>query len=403
VSKLCLIDLAGSERASNTKNKGIRLREGANINRSLLALGNVINALASGQRGTFVSYRDSKLTRLLKDSLGGNARTVMIAAISPSSASFEETLNTLKYANRAKNIKTRATRNVVSVAHHVSEYEQLIKALRGEITQLKTRLEGAEAEADADDGGGLDGPGFAVGVALGGDGRGGVGMRGGGGLSSDGRASHGSAKSRSPRASMTGGARQRMRALRQALVESFRERTQLRQSLSELDSTDTRNRAEVSRRQLLVARIEHALKQSHPDAAPLDMTMTMTDHKATVQLRATAARAAVAASEIEGHRHVLGELRSSLETNGRKRSELEGELSESESSTQRILRELEAVGGASEEGREVVLLQYQLGLAELEKMEGERRAEMHGAILRERELELRKLRTQLRARDRLIH
>jgi hypothetical protein len=73
-SKLSLIDLAGSERASNTENRGMRLREGANINRSLLALGNVINAL--GKKGTFVPYRDSKLTRLLKDSLGGNCRTV---------------------------------------------------------------------------------------------------------------------------------------------------------------------------------------------------------------------------------------------------------------------------------------------------------------------------------------
>jgi kinesin family protein 18/19 len=79
-SKLSLIDLAGSERASNTENRGMRLREGANINRSLLALGNVINAL--GKKGTFVPYRDSKLTRLLKDSLGGNCRTVSDSSVS---------------------------------------------------------------------------------------------------------------------------------------------------------------------------------------------------------------------------------------------------------------------------------------------------------------------------------
>ena len=78
-SKLSLIDLAGSERASNTENRGMRLREGANINRSLLALGNVINAL--GKKGTFVPYRDSKLTRLLKDSLGGNCRTVRVTRV----------------------------------------------------------------------------------------------------------------------------------------------------------------------------------------------------------------------------------------------------------------------------------------------------------------------------------
>jgi kinesin family protein 18/19 len=83
VGKLSLVDLAGSERAANTKNIGQRLMEGANINRSLLALGNCINALGEkGNKGNFVPYRDSKLTRLLKDSLGGNCRTVMIANIS---------------------------------------------------------------------------------------------------------------------------------------------------------------------------------------------------------------------------------------------------------------------------------------------------------------------------------
>jgi kinesin family protein 18/19 len=97
--KLSLVDLAGSERAAVTQNRGQRLLEGANINRSLLALGNCINALGekASQKGAgFVPYRDSKLTRLLKDSLGGNCRTVMIANISMAASSFEETVNTLK-------------------------------------------------------------------------------------------------------------------------------------------------------------------------------------------------------------------------------------------------------------------------------------------------------------------
>jgi len=120
VGKLSLVDLAGSERAANTQNRGARLVEGANINRSLLALGNCINALGEkGNKGNFVPYRDSKLTRLLKDSLGGNCRTVMIANISSCENSFEETLNTLKYANRAKNIKTEAKRNVLNVNYHI--------------------------------------------------------------------------------------------------------------------------------------------------------------------------------------------------------------------------------------------------------------------------------------------
>lgn len=109
VGKLSLIDLAGSERAAKTGNRGMRMIEGANINKSLLALGNCINMLhennSKGQTN-YIPFRDSKLTRLLKDSLGGNCRTVMIANIAPSSSNYEDTHNTLKYANRAKNIKT---------------------------------------------------------------------------------------------------------------------------------------------------------------------------------------------------------------------------------------------------------------------------------------------------------
>ena len=118
-----MIDLAGSERASRTNNRGIRMIEGANINRSLLALGNCINALhenSTKSQTNYIPYRDSKLTRLLKDSLGGNCRTVMIANIGPSNLNFEDTHNTLKYANRAKNIKTNVQRNTLSVEYHVS-------------------------------------------------------------------------------------------------------------------------------------------------------------------------------------------------------------------------------------------------------------------------------------------
>ena len=141
VGKLSLVDLAGSERAANTKNSGVRLVEGANINRSLLALGNCINALGEkGNKGNFVPYRDSKLTRLLKDSLGGNCRTVMIANISAAESSFEETLNTLKYANRAKNIKSTVRRNVLNVDYHISEYVQLINNLRNEIKGKDNRI-----------------------------------------------------------------------------------------------------------------------------------------------------------------------------------------------------------------------------------------------------------------------
>ncbi|ETP31735.1 hypothetical protein F442_19425 [Phytophthora nicotianae P10297] len=136
--KLSLVDLAGSERAAVTQNRGQRLLEGANINRSLLALGNCINALGE-KEGTFVPYRDSKLTRLLKDSLGGNCRTVMIANVSLAASSVEETLNTLKYANRAKNIKTTITRNIVESDNSFNQ-SNLVANLQEEIATLKKEL-----------------------------------------------------------------------------------------------------------------------------------------------------------------------------------------------------------------------------------------------------------------------
>lgn len=141
VAKMSLIDLAGSERASHTNAKGARLREGANINRSLLALGNVINALADPKsKKAHIPYRDSKLTRILKDSLGGNCRTVMIANVSPSSKSYDDTHNTLKYANRAKEIKSTLKSNVVSLDSHIGQYAVICEKQRQEIQQLKLKL-----------------------------------------------------------------------------------------------------------------------------------------------------------------------------------------------------------------------------------------------------------------------
>ncbi|KAK0526309.1 tubulin-dependent ATPase kip3 [Tilletia horrida] len=140
-ASLNIIDLAGSERAAATRNNGARMKEGANINKSLLALGNCINALCvSDGRGKHVPYRNSKLTRLLKFSLGGNCRTVMIVCVSPSSAHYEETHNTLKYANQAKNIRTKISRNMLNVDRHVAQYVQAIHELKEEVAELKAKL-----------------------------------------------------------------------------------------------------------------------------------------------------------------------------------------------------------------------------------------------------------------------
>ncbi|KAL0103560.1 hypothetical protein PUN28_017670 [Cardiocondyla obscurior] len=135
--KLSMIDLAGSERASATGCKGVRFKEGANINKSLLALGNCINNLADGIK--YIPYRDSKLTRLLKDSLGGNCYTVMIANIAPSSLTYEDTYNTLRYANRAKKIKSIAKKNV-SCETHVAGYIKIVEEQKKEIDILKSKL-----------------------------------------------------------------------------------------------------------------------------------------------------------------------------------------------------------------------------------------------------------------------
>ncbi|TRM68597.1 hypothetical protein BD626DRAFT_118862 [Schizophyllum amplum] len=154
VSRINLIDLAGSERANSTGATGQRLKEGANINKSLTTLGKVIAALATagehtgpakkGKKGKaedFIPYRDSVLTWLLKDSLGGNSKTAMIAAIAP--ADYEETLSTLRYADQAKKIKNKAVINEDPNA-------KLVRELKEELEMLRSRVSGASSEATFD-------------------------------------------------------------------------------------------------------------------------------------------------------------------------------------------------------------------------------------------------------------
>ncbi|KAG4930701.1 hypothetical protein GLYMA_17G169400v4 [Glycine max] len=135
-AKLHLVDLAGSERAKRTGSDGVRLKEGIHINKGLLALGNVISALGDEKKrkeGVHVPYRDSKLTRLLQDSLGGNSKTVMIACISPADINAEETLNTLKYANRARNIQNKPVVNRDLISNEMQQLRQQLKYLQAEL------------------------------------------------------------------------------------------------------------------------------------------------------------------------------------------------------------------------------------------------------------------------------
>ncbi|XP_029378333.1 kinesin-like protein KIF21A isoform X1 [Echeneis naucrates] len=138
-AKFHFVDLAGSERLKRTGATGDRAKEGISINCGLLALGNVISALGDrSKRASHVPYRDSKLTRLLQDSLGGNSQTVMIACISPSDQDFMETLNTLKYANRARNIKNKVMVNQDKASQQISALRTEIARLQMELMEYKT-------------------------------------------------------------------------------------------------------------------------------------------------------------------------------------------------------------------------------------------------------------------------
>uniref|UniRef100_A0A671MBC9 Kinesin-like protein n=1 Tax=Sinocyclocheilus anshuiensis TaxID=1608454 RepID=A0A671MBC9_9TELE len=135
VSKVSLVDLAGSERADSSGAKGVRLKEGANINKSLTTLGKVISALAEMQnskrrKSEFIPYRDSVLTWILKENLGGNSRTAMIAALSPADINYEETLSTLRYADRAKQIRCNAVINEDPNARLIRELKEEVNRLR---------------------------------------------------------------------------------------------------------------------------------------------------------------------------------------------------------------------------------------------------------------------------------
>nr|KAF6391538.1 centromere protein E [Pipistrellus kuhlii] len=141
VSHLNLVDLAGSERAAQTGAEGVRLKEGCNINRSLFILGQVIKKLSDGQVGGFINYRDSKLTRILQNSLGGNAKTRIICTITP--VSFDETLSTLQFASTAKYMKN------TPYVNEVSSDEALLKRYRKEIMDLKKQLEEVSIETRA--------------------------------------------------------------------------------------------------------------------------------------------------------------------------------------------------------------------------------------------------------------
>ncbi|XP_053393592.1 kinesin-like protein KIF19 [Mercenaria mercenaria] len=258
--KLFLIDLAGSERAANTHNRGKRMVEGAHINRSLLALGNCINALTDKNGKGYVNYRDSKLTRLLKDALGGNCKTVMIAHISPASIHFEESRNTLVYADRAKHIKTKVRRNVTDVAYHIAQYTNIIQELREEINRLRHKLNNPTTSA--------------------------------------GRKSNiadiQSVQSEVMEAKRNAD-REQLNKLKEQLLISFKDQMELRKSLMELNNATMEISLETNRNQMIISEWEldmaRASKAKHPDK-PLESLLE--ENKKAIDMAGTGT------DEIEG-------------------------------------------------------------------------------------------------------
>lgn len=408
VGKLSLVDLAGSERAANTKNTGVRLVEGANINRSLLALGNCINALGEkGNKGNFVPYRDSKLTRLLKDSLGGNCRTVMIANISACENSFEETLNTLKYANRAKNIKTEAKRNVLNVNYHISEYVQLINNLRGEIKILKEQIEGGPTGSPVS---GLPPDSLAQEIRA--KSRGIVGGFMGAVLdpNSGPFSQLAAGEARSPAhplkgpstplhalrdslrsgggtrvgTSQQGETRELVNSMRQRIVSNFQERMQLRRSLIELEDQNVQNSIEVSKRQLLVVQWSEQSGVQTTEGSDFSSYLI-----------------ANAPTEIVSVWRECEQLRKAVLKNNSVKRSIAKRLRHNEREAERFRDELgDKITG--EDRRELMELQYQVGRLELENMELEQHRIVHDSILKGKDLTIQKLMLQLAVRDKVI-
>ena len=136
ISQLNLVDLAGSEGASKTQAEGLRLREGSNINKSLLALSNVINKLSTAGGKAFINYRDSKITRILQPALGGNSKTAIICTMTQTMFNYQETVNTLHFGQKAKHVKTTINMNEVSSLAQSPELE----AATRDIQMLKRKL-----------------------------------------------------------------------------------------------------------------------------------------------------------------------------------------------------------------------------------------------------------------------
>ncbi|KAJ8610296.1 hypothetical protein CTAYLR_009074 [Chrysophaeum taylorii] len=336
---------------------------------------NCINALGEkASRGQFVPYRDSKLTRLLKDSLGGNCRTVMIANISAASASFEETLNTLKYANRAKNIKTNVQRNVLEVNHHISEYVTLIQNLRSEVTLLKQQLANSSSTSTLPQ----PPPGCATSSSL-------SAMMG----IADSQAS-------SPHAmglQTPSTDKAVLKEMKAWMQENFRERMQLRRTLIELEDQNVNNSIEIGKRQILVANWNASRIHTPTHLAPQEQTDA--DQVAAL-MENSPADVRTAYNECE-------QLRKAIDKNNATKKSTSKRLRENERQAEQFhkdLRENRRVTG--EERRELLELMYRIGNLELGNMQLEQAQVIHDSVVKGKDLTIQKLQLQVLMRDKVI-
>ncbi|CAD7942064.1 unnamed protein product [Amoebophrya sp. A120] len=380
VGKFSVIDLAGSERASNTANRGIRMLEGANINRSLLALGNCITALADDN--SFVPYRDSKLTRLLKDSLGGNCRTVMIANVSPCHHNFEDTHNTLKYANRAKAIRTKVTRNVARYTYDVAQYTSIIHELRSEISALKTSIATQDSEAPS-----------AAAEA--------------GGANEQLSAEKGQAAKPQQFS-------EEVQTWEQEVCQNIEERVQIKRSLLDLKHSDAKCLMAKSKLQVAISSWE---QQNSQNTYVGDRTIAEEpendddgDGDVPVSARGEGSQSLKAAESADGSlpssirdwRKQLKGLMKQMEKHGEIRADLAERLQKNEQQRQVLEQRLPEITLANSELRQFFSLMYKIQVMEVENMELEEVNNMTDLLIQQKDLEGEKLRLQIAIRDQMI-
>eukprot|EP00775_Hariotina_reticulata_P010422 gene10422-10580_t len=297
MGKLTLVDLAGSERAAETNNNGQKLRDGANINKSLLALANCINALGKQQKAgvAYVPYRNSKLTRLLKDSLQGNSRTAMVATISAAGDQYHHSVNTLKYADRAKEIKTHVVKNVGSVERHITDYQNIIDNLQNEVQSLKSRL--AERHP---------GPStMPASEAADGAGGGGHLLNAG---SSGGSGAAGAAVNSSDSDLLAW-----IDGLAQEINDNVEERINLQKALFELEDINVCNKYELQNIESMLAATD-ALKDPDEAAEAAERRAVLVEEMAGNDAEAERYRADIAANEA-GRREIQAKIESAIDAN----------------------------------------------------------------------------------------